>query len=84
MERGVIIISFALRFAIEPKSTQRGVRVAEGARLESVYTREGIEGSNPSLSAKKTNFRNEIGFFMSLLGKLRHAFFLQSYAFYLK
>ena len=25
--------------------------MAEGARLESVYTRKGIEGSNPSLSA---------------------------------
>ena len=29
----------------------RGVRVAEGARLESVYTVKRIEGSNPSLSA---------------------------------
>jgi hypothetical protein len=37
----------------ESNTTQRGVRVAEGARLESVYTREGIEGSNPSLSAAK-------------------------------
>jgi hypothetical protein len=26
--------------------------VVEGARLESVYTRKGIEGSNPSLSAE--------------------------------
>jgi hypothetical protein len=34
-------------------STQfwRGVRVVEGARLESVYTRKGIAGSNPALSA---------------------------------
>ena len=31
---------------------RRGVRVVEGARLESVYTRKGIEGSNPSLSAQ--------------------------------
>jgi hypothetical protein len=30
---------------------RRGVRVAEGARLESVYTRKGIAGSNPALSA---------------------------------
>ncbi len=30
---------------------RRVVRVVEGARLESVYTRKGIEGSNPSLSA---------------------------------
>ncbi len=29
----------------------RGGRVAEGARLESVYTLIRIEGSNPSLSA---------------------------------
>jgi len=29
----------------------RGVRVVEGARLESVYTRKGIAGSNPALSA---------------------------------
>ncbi|MDB5192880.1 MAG: hypothetical protein JWQ96_2443 [Segetibacter sp.] len=26
--------------------------MVEGARLESVYTRKGIEGSNPSVSAK--------------------------------
>ena len=30
---------------------QRGVRVVEGARLESVYTGNRIEGSNPFLSA---------------------------------
>ena len=48
----------------ELKTTQRGVRVAEGARLESVYTLKGIEGSNPSLSANRTNFRNEVGFFI--------------------
>ncbi len=30
----------------------RSVRVAEGARLESVYTFARIEGSNPSSSAK--------------------------------
>jgi hypothetical protein len=29
----------------------RGVRVVEGARLESVYTGNGIAGSNPALSA---------------------------------
>jgi hypothetical protein len=27
--------------------------VVEGARLESVYTRKGIAGSNPALSAEK-------------------------------
>ena len=30
--------------------------MVEGARLESVYTRKGIEGSNPSLSAYKALF----------------------------
>ena len=30
---------------------RRGVRVVEGARLESVYARKGIAGSNPALSA---------------------------------
>jgi hypothetical protein len=30
----------------------RGVRVVEGARLESVYTGNCIAGSNPALSAK--------------------------------
>ena len=34
-----------------PKGKQRGVRVVEGARLESVYTGNRIEGSNPFLSA---------------------------------
>ncbi len=48
----------------ELQLTQRGVRVAEGARLESVYTLKGIEGSNPSLSANKTNFITEVGFFI--------------------
>ena len=33
----------------------RGVRVVEGARLESVYTFTRIEGSNPSLSATYSN-----------------------------
>src|ERR1035437_6817194 len=32
-------------------SQRRDGRVAEGARLESVYTRKGIQGSNPCLSA---------------------------------
>jgi hypothetical protein len=34
-----------------PRSPRRDVRAAEGARLESVYTGNRIEGSNPSLSA---------------------------------
>ena len=41
----LVTIIFATQF-------RRVVRVVEGARLESVYTRKGIEGSNPSLSAK--------------------------------
>jgi hypothetical protein len=32
---------------------RRGVRVAEGARLESVYRGNSIAGSNPALSAKQ-------------------------------
>ena|GEM_PF-3410671 len=37
---------------------RRGVRVVEGARLESVYTRKGIAGSNPALSAKQIDAPN--------------------------
>ena len=37
--------------AVSCNSTWRVVRVVEGARLESVYTGNRIEGSNPSLSA---------------------------------
>ncbi len=36
---------------LTPLGNWRGVRAAEGARLESVYTLTRIEGSNPSLSA---------------------------------
>ena len=36
-----------------PHFDRRGVRVVERARLESVYTRKGIAGSNPALSAEK-------------------------------
>ena len=34
-------------------NTQRGVRVVDGARLESVFARDRNEGSNPFLSALK-------------------------------
>src|ERR1700674_1526758 len=37
--------------AVIPKSCRRDGRVAEGARLESVFTRKGNVGSNPTLSA---------------------------------
>ena len=36
-----------------PLSGRRGVRVVEGARLESVYSGNAIAGSNPALSAEK-------------------------------
>ena len=39
----------------------RGVRAAEGARLESVYGVKLIEGSNPSLSAKRSFFDVPMG-----------------------
>ena len=42
---------------------RRGVRVVEGARLESVYTGNGIEGSNPSLSASEIS-RSITGIFV--------------------
>ena len=32
--------------------------MVEGARLESVYIRKGIEGSNPSLSAEKHQLKS--------------------------
>ena len=35
----------------------RGVRVVEGARLESVYRGNSIAGSNPALSAIKNSSR---------------------------
>src|SRR5687767_5007003 len=37
---------------LQPFKIGRLVRVVEGARLESVYTGNRIEGSNPSVSAK--------------------------------
>jgi hypothetical protein len=39
--------------------SRRGVRVAEGARLESVFTRNRNVGSNPTLSAKYP-FQNQL------------------------
>ncbi len=38
-------------FLRSEKSGRRGVRVVEGARLESVYSGNAIAGSNPALSA---------------------------------
>ncbi len=46
------------------RDTRRGVRVVEGARLESVYTGNCIAGSNPALSADyKSRFQS--GFYRS-------------------
>jgi len=44
-----------------PKSRRDG-RVAEGARLESVFTRKGNVGSNPTLSASFSNRSQTCGF----------------------
>ena len=52
----------------------RGVRVVESARLESVYTRNGIEGSNPSLSARiRKDFRKEVFSYFKRDGGIRIA-----------
>lgn len=40
------------KYTILVLRSRRGGRVAEGARLESVCTRKGTEGSNPSPSAR--------------------------------
>ena len=40
------------------KNGRRGVRVVEGARLESVYSGNAIAGSNPALSAKEIECPN--------------------------
>ncbi len=41
--------------ALQRKRLRRRVRVAEGARLESVYTCKRIGGSNPPVSARVVN-----------------------------
>ena len=48
---------------------RRGVRVVEGARLESVYTGNGIAGSNPALSAEPRSYR---GFCISTGSELQY------------
>ncbi len=45
---------------------RRDGRVAEGARLESVFTRKGNQGSNPCLSAMFLNVKRPGGSFYSL------------------
>jgi hypothetical protein len=45
------------RYSAGPASIRRGGRAAEGARLESVYTGNRIEGSNPSPSASRASAR---------------------------
>src|SRR5208283_4184961 len=45
-----------------PRFRRRDGRVAEGARLESVFTRKGNVGSNPTLSASSSNRSQTCGF----------------------
>ena len=47
---------------------RRGVRVVEGARLESVYTGNCIAGSNPALSAKTPENQRNALVFLCLFG----------------
>ncbi len=54
-------IENAVIFAARKK---RGVRVVEGARLESVYTGNCIEGSNPFLSAEYSRNNKMLRFFI--------------------
>src|ERR1700683_2039186 len=42
---------------VPPSSSRRDGRVAEGARLESVFTRKGNVGSNPTLSATQSGLQ---------------------------
>src|SRR4051812_7048092 len=49
--RNVGIGQVALTALLDPFRVRRGGRVVEGARLESVYTGNGIAGSNPAPSA---------------------------------
>src|SRR5690606_11399136 len=62
---GAFLVDSALLLRIVPplrpprRVTRRGGRVAEGARLESVYTGNRIEGSNPSPSAKYFSDENQ-------------------------
>jgi hypothetical protein len=55
-----------------PLKIGRLVRVVEGARLESVYTGNRIEGSNPSVSAN-TKQRPAFGGVFLFVGTVGHA-----------
>ena|GEM_PF-3174545 len=55
------LLSQNLTFAAD---LRRGVRVVEGARLESVYVGNCIAGSNPALSAFARRSFNEGGLFL--------------------
>lgn len=50
----------------EGENNRRGGRVAEGARLESVYTGDRIGGSNPFLSAERKLILISVLFFKNL------------------
>jgi hypothetical protein len=62
-----------------PVLRRRDGRVAEGARLESVYTLTGIVGSNPTLSASSTS-----DFSLTPLSNQELAFQLPTFAIRLK
>ncbi len=55
-------------------STRRGGRVAEGARLESVYTGNRIAGSNPVLSAKFSELIDPIRLLELCFGTIQEDF----------
>ena len=59
----VFLLSQNLTFAAD---LRRGVRVVEGARLESVYVGNCIAGSNPALSAYCYNARKRCFYVVSL------------------
>ena len=57
------IIFFALR--INKTATREVSEWLKEHAWKACIPLKGIEGSNPFLSAKKTNFRNRVGFFIS-------------------
>lgn len=53
--RATDIFEASAQVLIVSKYTRKRGRVVEGNSLENCHTRNGIEGSNPSASAKKLN-----------------------------
>ena len=60
----IIVVMFALRFQ---NKTQRGVRVVEGARLESVYAGNCIESSNLFPSANYLKALTKVNAFFAVI-----------------